>query len=593
MSTWRPPSVSIHLPGRVIRALDADPVLEEICLYANAAVGSAVLAFPGVHARSAMPAMGERAHLEIGGEIVFRGVVGQCPYTVDEQTDEVRLVLICDKWRLRGVTVGQQGIGTWDTGAGEEHIGETGFTAVGYDLVFNPAGVPNKHESVLDFDTSSNAVPWTLKDVLELLFEHYAPAGIELPEDLAELDIEYDTEPVSLELAGMDLLAAIDHVAGLAGTGWTLDPRGTDASVLRVFKAMQLPSGEARVARLFAPGGGARADQAGEMSPSSITVGPSIVEWRGTVQAVSANAVVEHTYSTLGEHPLLVHSHPGSSRFAARLAVDVTEYAEHGLGAALPPGSAPKAWMPELVTRANAAGSGYLTDLDMADPVNRGRAPLPAPLLYVALPEDPESAVLVMGGYELDLDACTIDLEPALVLATADPVENRKVEPEDFEACHFSLTVATRIEERESHVLEAYVQLDDPVTEVIRVPVTPARRGLVRLPDLASSNRNAAVIIDQSESPDYVSHVIELASIATRAIATAMIVERPVSLMFPLFPRLHIGDIIQLSGRETPTESSGAMVTEIVYRVAESYETRVRATNLPARSTAQDHERMV
>jgi hypothetical protein len=575
-----PPVAALLLDSPAFPDVAAEAVIEEIALYAGSAIGSAVVSFPASYALDAAPAMGAPAVLSLDGAPVFRGVVGQAPYRIDRDDDLLTLVLYDDKFRLDGLVVGEHGVGSWEEGA-------RGYTAVGYDIVFNRDGRPNKDPEALDFSLASNAVSWTLKDVLELLFEYVVPAT------LATLDSEtlpesYDLAPDHLDLSGLSALQAIDAIASLSGATWSLHPgAAADFETVSAFVSVHASSGTERVCRLAAPRAGARVSDADRLCPTSVNVGPSIFNFRSRFQTVSAPTVKEHLHSTSGASPLLVDADPVSSKFCRRLVVDPTAYETHNLGGNLASGSRPKPWLPALVSRPAADGASYLSAAAIAaDPALRSVPPVAAPVLYITLPGSPAVRLLVLSGYSLDLDACAIDLEPALVVPALDGATEATEETftlvtgDAWATSDFHLTVATRLEVRQSVTLDSETELPDAYTALSRrLDLVPEARGLSLLPDLSSTDRNAATQIDSAASPAYVDLEDQLTATATAALAAGGVLEVPVSLEFPLFPVLEIGDRLSIVNRDTPAVAD-TVVTEIVYSLAESQTVRVSATNV-------------
>lgn len=582
-----PVIVDLYLPAAIFPLVGVHAVVDEISLYAGAAVGTASVRFPHQYALNAQVTMGMPCRIQILDRVIFRGVIGQAPYRIHEgdQGDEVALFLYDDKWRLRARTIGQPGIGTVPAAPPEE-VGDEGFSDVGFDTVFNPDGIPNKAPAALDFHSGSSAVQWTLKSMLEWVFEYY------VNEDAATLNpallsVNYDLVPSHVDLTGMPALEAIDAICKLAGESWTLLP-GTDASAFRPVRA---GAGTVRSVKLFPPRGGAQASTASGLHPSEIEIGGSIQDYADRFVAVSANSAMEQVYSNVGADPLLILSTPTDPKYSYRWAVDVTAYEANGLGRDLSAGSRPKAWLPHLLSRPNAAVDGYLTALEMEAPFARQRPAVPAPVLWMS----PYStaiadARLVVSGYALDLDAGTVDMEPKVVLATADQEENETIGT-PFPAPSLWLTVATRLETRQSATADNDARLPDEerVVRIIRKnELVPELRGNPVLPTPGSDNRNAWMQILADDT--YVNWTTALQAAADAAAIAADDLETPISMRFPLFPTLDIGDRISISGR-THSASADAVVTEIVYRVHEAYEIRVRATNAVGNLDPDNFER--
>jgi hypothetical protein len=274
--------------------------VHEVSVFAGATIGQAVVGWPARYASDASMEMGKSVRLRIGSKTAFRGVVGQMLGTIDPDDDSIGVLLYDDKWLLNSRTVGQVGIGTQGGGAG-------GFADVGFQVVFNRAGAPNKNPDSLDFNTGSTAVYWTCKTVLQFLFAYYVPDGFTL--DASAFSAAYDRAPTDLDLRWMKALDAIDTVVSIAGESWGLTYQTSGST----FVSVRPGAGDQKRVRLFAPKGGARAESAGETVAQNATISKSIRTVRDRYQAVSAPVVKEHTYCSIEDEtwgvPLLVGRH--------------------------------------------------------------------------------------------------------------------------------------------------------------------------------------------------------------------------------------------------------------------------------------------
>lgn len=589
MITFLPSITTVHFAGRVVDYFPNFPVIHKIELHAGATIGSAVVSFPTHYASDASPQMGQAVRLAVGGTTVFRGIVGDVPFTIGDREDAVQMLLFDDKWLLQGKIIGQIGIGT-QPATPLTDVGKYGFTAVGFDVIFNKDGKPDKDPLNLDFSHASTAVLWTLKDIMLFIFFYYVPATVATI-STTMLGTNYNRKPSHLSLAGKTALQAINDVASCAGESWGLKP-GEAAST---FTFVRPGSGTARIINMPRPKGGARADSSTQYWPSSCRGGKSVKVSKDVFQVVSANVLKEHTYSNVGDDPLLkLDTEFKLKGYAARFSVDVTKYKAHNLGENLVAGSQPKKWKPNLLTRAIADGSGYLDKISIdANEALLSNEQINKPICWVSLDGTEENARLLTGGMAVNVDKGLVVFKPEVqLMPDPDPVDGSvSDEPERMAIADWSLvgiwlTVVTQLEMPDSVQSEDSSRyLPTHFHQVIRKPdLIPERREHVWLPDPLSTDNNATIIAEDPEDEEekYVDVEAKLQDVLDAALAQTPEVESPLEFDFPFFPLFNIGDKIVFTGRNMGV-TGNEVVISIGYDVHESYQTRVKATNIVAR----------
>ena len=549
--------------------------IERIRLYAGSAIGSAVVSYPANHPDNPVASMGWRVRIRMGTNVwLFSGVAGSTPVAVGESGDALQLVLFDDKFLLQADCIGEIGIGP---------DAVNGFPDVGFDVVFNRNGKPNKDPALLTFNTGSTAVFWTLRDIQNFLFAWYVDGAVAT---LAAAQIAHDAwsaVPSQVNLVGQTALQAIDAVAELAGETWTLLP-GAGASA---YRSIRKGFGTVRTASVYRPGAGAGVESATENYPSDIEVGASIQNCKDIYQVVSAPIVKECVHTNKGSNPLLTRVSGSKDKGYAngtRFQVDVTKYAAWSLGVALSAGSPPKPWLSNLVTRLNAGVTDYVTKAEMdAAPglaMNK-RVEIP---VWVSVSGDVGDLKLLTGGYRIDTEKASIDFMTTLDIAPATPGDNpEKIEVTDWSTARVALTVATVLELPENYTTTtgSATYLTSPMTQMIPKPdLVPERRQNSWLPNLGSSDPHAYTALLTGGSEDrYVTVTTRLLSAAQAALARSPEIETPIDIVLELFPIWNVGDRLSLAGRNLG-QTGDEVITEIEYGVHHQYETRVKATNL-------------
>lgn len=577
--------------GSIYRALEARLTLDqqtfefapivvhvrECGTYAGAQIGSAVVSYPAHYAEGAALELGKSASISVGGRTIFKGVVGADPYSVDDQTDEVELVLYDDKWLISAKVIGQIGIGTRGTPAGAK-----GFADVAFETVFNSDGKPNKDDSFYEFLTGTSAAYWTLKDVMQWIFQYYVDPTISTVAAAQLVGAGYARTPSDLNLIGKTALQAIDSVAQMAGETWGLVPEENESGdVISVFRSVRPGAGTQRTVKLFRPRGRARADSASEWHASSVKISGSVQDSRDVFQAVSAPIVQETTYTSEGGSRLLVQV-PGfkDKKYAVRYGVDVTNYSSRSLGSDLSEGSPPKPWLTHLLTR--VLDASYITAAQLvADPTLLYTPQISEPILWVN--PDESGFRLCKGGYRIDPKNATLDLAQELELFRDVGDDPEKVKIEDWSHVTLLLTVATVLEypvHAETDAGSRFLPTEF-YSVISKTDLVPERRFSNGLPDLAG-NKNA-IVSPAGALEDYVDVVERLQDSVDSAIEATPEIETPFELSFPFWPEIDIGDRVALVGRSLQV-TGNEVVTEIEYRFAEGIpdEVRVRATSVTA-----------
>jgi len=587
LNTFLPSKTEIVLAGKVVNYFPYYPVIHKMEIHAGATIGSAIISFPTHYASDCTPEMGKSAKVSIGGKTVFRGIIGDVPFSIGDRDDSVQLLLYDDKWLLQSRIVGQIGIGTQPTTPAGD-VGKYGFTAVGFELIFNKDGKPNKDPSKRDFSHGSTAVHWTLKDIMLFLFDYYVPATVATIA-AAKLSTNYNRKPSHLALVGKTALQAIDDVAKNAGESWGLVP-GSSASS---FTFVRPGYGTEKNVTMVKPKNGARADSANQYWPRACQGGKSMKVSKDVYQVVSGNILKETTYTNTGSNPLLKRDTNFKLKgYSARFSVDVTKYKDNNLGENLTATSQPKKWKNHLLTRVTADGSTYLSKADLdGNEALLANEQLNKPLCWISLDGTAANARLVTGGMTLNVDKALLVFKPDIqLMQDPDPgdssvsTEPEKITIDDWTSIGIWLTIVTQLE------MPDYVQsadgskyLPSNFYQVVRKPdLVPERRQDVWLPDPSDTDNNGIVKKAEGTEEKYVDVASKLQDVLDAAVDQAPAVECPLELEFPFFPIFDIGDNIVCAGREIGA-TGDEVVIFIGYDCHESYVTRVKATNVVAR----------
>jgi len=557
----------------------------EISKFAGSAVGSAVVGYPSHFAEDASPDMGKWVKLKIGSKLVFRGVVGHAPFRISPTEDDMQLVCFDDKWGMESTIVGQIGRGTQPTTPADE-VGDSGFKDVGFEVVFNAEGKPNKNASSYDFDTGSSAAYWTLQDIIVFLFTYYISTDVatvstgSLSVDPA--DLAYLRTPSHLDLTGQTALQAVDNVAQLAGESWGLTP-GVSASA---FTRVRPGAGTNRKVYLVAPKTGVQSTSTNTFHASTCVAGNSIRNSRDTYQAVSGPIVKETTYTNTGVDPLLVRlSTYKDKEYVARFQVDVSKYTANSLGLNLSAGSTPKEWSPSLVTRKKTDGSGYVTAAEIVTTPSLARnETILKPVLWISPANTTESnALLCTGGYRIDEDKGTIDFKSEIEVMPATGTKARKGTVPNWASVGIWFTVATILRTPESkQSADGNTYLPRAFYELISKPdLSPDRREDSYLPNLATSNNNDITKVAVGAEEKYVDIGAKLTDAIDSALAANAAIETPLTIEFPFIPIFDLGDRIDIRGRGLG-ETGNEVVTSITYTFTSGVPSlsKVKATNV-------------
>ena len=573
---YKPPTAHIQLEGIVFNHWPVTAQIIEISKLAGAAVGSAVVIYPSEYASDAAPEMGKWIRLKIGNQIVFRGVVGHGPYQIESRSDELQLVAFDDKWGMEANIIGQPGIGSQGDPAGSE-----GFQDVGFEVIFNRDGKPNKNASNREFDTGSSAVYWALGDIMLFLFDYYIDSTV-AQIDADDLTSAYNRTPSHLCMIGQTALQAVDTVAQLAGQSWGLVP-GTSHSQ---FTPVIPGAGTTRRVYLARPKGGQRVTGTTSYHASSCRAGTTIRNSRDSYLAVSSRIVKETTYKNFGDNPLLTGRGLFEDKeYYVRYDVDVTKYSANNLGNNLSAGSRPHPWLPHLVTRLTADGSDYVTKAQIdATPALLANERVQKPQVWVS-PTDTDSANarLCTGGVRIDCDNATIDFKRVINLEPADAADPDDVEIPNWTNVGIWLTVATVLalpDSVQSSTDDEY--LPRTFYDIIQKPdLVPERRQDAWLPDLTNASPNAITQVATSAEEKYVDVDARLTDAINSAIAASPAIESPLMLEFPFLPSIDIGNLIDVRGRNVGA-SGNEVVTEVSYKFVDGVPSfmKVQATNI-------------
>jgi len=578
-----PEQVRAYFASSPVNYVPSTVAVHEISAFAGAAIGSAVVSYPLKYAEAASPDMGTVVRLKHGSSWVFRGVIGEAPYAVDNARDEVVLVCYCDKWRMGHKTIGQIGIGTEGAEAGDD-----GWPDVGFDLVFNRDGRPNKDPSSRTFNTGSTAVYWTLETIMRFIFDNYISDDVARLSNSYSLGTPYDRTPNHVVLAGLTALQAVDLVAQMAGETWSLTP----GSSYSTFTLVRVGSGTTRRLRLFRPRSGARHVDATQWHADRVSVRQSIRNSTDIYQAVSAPIHKEHTYSSTGDDPLLTRqSWWSDAEWVARYAVDVTAYDANNLGHDLSAGSQPKPWLSHLLTRTKTDSLAYVTAAELvATPALLANPQLDKPILWLATDGLEANARRVAGGARIDIEAGTVDLQGTVSLMADTGDDPEDVDVADWSTVGIWLTVVTILElpeSAESDSGDTYLP-ENSYTVISKPDLVPERRQAVWLPDLAGDNNAVTKIApDPDDEEIYVDISDKLADAVAAALAGTPRIETRMDVGLPFSPVIHVGDRISILGRAVGAAGNEVCV-QVRYRVYEQYESSIRATNVLGRIVPED-----
>ena len=552
-------NTGIMIPPQVTLTFDGAPVisataarLTSLRLQANGAPGMATVAWSAALAQGISADMGRAVSIALGAQVLLRGVIAEGPVRISTSEDTAQAAIVCDKWRMAARIIGEAGTGTLP--AEGEDQGREGFSDVGFDIVCNPDGRPNRKPDTLDFSTGSDAVYWTLADCLRLVFEHYVdPELAVLPESLEHLGATWAHEPTGLDLAGMAVPQALDAICEQAGAGWTLSYGAINTPSL--WAVVHPTLGTERTVSLFEPKDGKSAKQAGEYHATEISPMLSILHARDDVHMFSAPAVVELTYDNINEPHLLQGAWIEDKEYRVRYYTNVLAYQARGLGRNLSAGSPPKPWLQRLVTRQDPATGAYLTAAEIAaDPALRNLPTLEQPFVWIALDKDADPILWrrVAGGYRIDFENATIDFRTEIEIYTADgETETITIGESTWPQVGVELTVATITGEpaiARTAAESLYLPQRRSVRED-RSDLVPEKRFKSVLPDPNSPDPNAAFIWAHETEETYVDVSSQLSQALAAALAAESAPELRIRASFAFVPPFAIGERMSFSGR--------------------------------------------
>lgn len=573
--TFRPLQATLDLDTPPYDGFTGMATIQKVEQYAGSAMGVAVVNYASSRVADATRVIGSKAIIKVGSTIIFRGNVAHSPFQVDDSTDEVQLVLVDDKWLMAANRIGQYKIGNEGTPAGVE-----GFSEVGFEVIFNKDGMPNKDPDPdkLMFNCGPDAIFWTLGDVMLFIFSYYIDTTVaRIAYDDVDTDA-YKRQPSNLNLIGQTALQAVDAVAQLAGESWGLIP----TSEYSRFRTIRAGSGTVRTAPLFRPMAKAQVTAAGENYPSDVHVALTVENSRDMYQVFSANVVKETVYTSVGDNALLhLNSSFLDKEYAARFEVDVTQYAANHLGRNLKESAPlPKPWLSELLTRLNEAGTDYISAGDIvSDPglLKNKRVKIP---IWIATDGTAAHAKLCVGKYRIDVKHGYIDFEAAPEIMADQGTNRQPLQVTDWTAVGIWMTVATVLEMPEIKESTGTGYLPCKMYDmIVRPDLVPERRQKSWLPDLTDSSAHKIVEKAASAEEKYVDVGSIMTEIAASALAQTPSLETPIDLTLPFFPIWQVGDRIQITGRSTGA-SGNEVIIGITYSVHENFQTKVQASNV-------------
>ena len=564
--TYTPPQVILTMAASIWAAGGITATIESLDAYAGAAPGSAVLAFRTRYARDAQLTIGGEASVTIGGSVVFHGTVAQGDYLLGPDDDLLTVVLQDDKWGMRANTIGQIGIGTVAAGA-------AGFTDVGFAVIFNKDGRSNRdaNAATRDFCTGTGAIDWTIKEMIQFVFDQYIPATVATL-DPNQLGTAYDATPRHVNLVGKTGLDAVDHLVKLAGESWCLRP-GTSKSEFRAVKPNGGTGSTSYSISLFEPGAAAKVISADDRSASNVHISTGMTNIQDVFQAVSAPIVIESVHTSTGADPMLVrNANFKHKEYLVQFKVDVTQYAANNLGLDLSVGSRPKVWRSQLVTRLNATASGYLAAPGSV-PATSLDAPTPEIPVWISIDGTEANAKLCTGGYKIDHEHGTIDFKSEVDVRKDGTTDGSdKLSLVDTSGAYIAAigiwvtvaTVMTLPESKESTEQNKF--LPTHFCRVIeKTDLVPERRRNSWLPDLAGNN-NAITKLSAASEEKYIDVGATLQAIVDSAVANSPTLERSIKADFEMLPIWHIGEKVVITGRVVGA-SGHEVVTEYHYNL--------------------------
>lgn len=568
-----PPAVSISFDG----GPSVNGHLYNIRLTAGGAPSTVSVGWPQDYAERIDSDLETVISVTLDGNVIFKGQIVEPQYEVGDQVDEVRAEACCDKWVMAGEVVGRHGVGTTSS-EGESH-GSKGFTDVGYSIVFNPGGRPNRGADHTDFSLASSASAWTVEDMIKFVFEHYIDSGLAaLP--TAFTGTGWTGTPADVDLTGMPVPQAIDLLCELAGVGWSLSYGAIGAA--STFVEISPTQGTSRTVTLINPGAGASVTTANAYYTTRLSARETIGDARDVVQVFSAPIVKESTYtnvldvSGLSNEPLLRGSTlSGDKEYQIRFSVDVTKYAANNLGQSRSAGAPAKPWLQRLVTRQDESTGEFLTAAQIAaDSSLREWPTLEKPYVWFCQDATETERVwqLVSGGYRIDFENGFLDFKTEFELY-GDSGEKEKITlTGDGSWTKFGilLTVATVLDE---HVVAVTGEDDQYLSNhkyvrVDRNDLIPELRQNSILPDLTTDDMNDGFLWASEAEENYVDVAADLDASVASATAAQSAVEQRVRAEFSFFPEIAVGDRMSFSGR-TSLALPTVMVDNISYHFHE------------------------
>lgn len=498
------------------------------------------------------------------GVQVFAGVVVEADGAIARGTQDLQLNALDMRHELNAQVIGQYGLGAVAT------LG--GWAGVGYDVVFNRDGVPNRSAAidpvtgVSTFDLTEDAEWWTFDEILAFLFLWYVPTAV-MKLDRSLLVGPYLEAAPEIDVRNMRAGAAIDAVTKTMGGTWY--PRYTATRYVPVIVPTpspapapvetpladlaptyypvhsQIPAPATRT--LFVDDGKALYPPT-EYIVDQLRLRHSAADSYDRLEVVSAPVRVETTYASNGTAPLLTRVTTGSELTdgdACYFDVDVTQYTAHGVGLSLDAGSLPKKWDGNLVTRRNSAGylAGPLVS-DEGDPVRAVEC--------IQLSRDGGTLwSRVKSGVRLDLEKMRVCVSRKGSVYGITKTENARaynIAAGAESSVHVKVTITTIVEYPLVAVTEAtsLYLARSRTRRILRRDFVPMSRMASEVPDLAAVNPNTFTTLAPGTAlAKYRDPEAEMIAIRDRLFDARSELEVSVSANLPASPLVDIGDNLE------------------------------------------------
>ena len=514
------------------------------------------LKFPRAYAFKDLPAEGQRVFLAVDGSRIFDGRVVAYPGSIG-QGEEQMCRVVDVRWQLQRIRVGDS-LGV-----------DAPWPVIGLRVAFNADGRRDRAAALVGaattyvHDTGATAVFWTRKQILQWLL--WAHGGGLLTVTAGDLSAKWDEVCLNFVPYGLTLLEAIRQLAADCGESFGVAPQtGTDPS-----KYVPVVPGGSSAFVIALPETDAMGDaKTAAAANSAVTVEgqSSIEEATDVVEVHTGPAWIETTLKSTGDSPMLVREEPlDQSRLAHLYRVDVTAYADNGLGLALEAGSLPKAWARELWTRILPDGELVVAG-SAAEEAGMGTPLRPEQCVWITV--DSVRRRLV-GGFEISLADGTLGLEQFVQAETGGEAAEQIYAGGSIDPVY--LTVCTQVETVDVEREEATELVTDfPAVEmVVRRDIVPAIRYRSDVPYLpggvGSLVTNPA---DPDEAEWYRDHRTRLGEFAAALLANRSKRETVVKVRaLDLTAAVALGRKLEISPASTGLDAD-AVIVDVFYDLA-------------------------